>query len=140
MPSIWASSSRVRCDCMYPSAQRGGIAAGPVMAAKSRIASAGSCASDTKTSKKPGAIALAGVGPGLRGVGAARRRVGNEQAAIVAPQVDLHPGRGDEEAPPSGTEQHGRGVARPVHVGLPSGLHRVELAAPVELDGLAPPC
>ncbi len=90
------------------------MAAGPVMTAKSRMASLGSCA-------------------------AARRLVGNEQAAIVAPHVDLHPGRCDEEAPSSGAEQHGRGIARPVHVGLPPGLHQVHLAAPVELDRVAPP-
>ena len=98
---------------------------------------------EARNDRAHGMDALAGVEalvlPGLRDVTAARRPVGNEQAAIVAPHVDLHPGRGDEEAPSSGAEQHGRGIARPVHVGLPPGLHQVQLAAPVELDRVAPP-
>jgi hypothetical protein len=74
-----------------------------------------------------------------------RRQVGcrgfprQVDAALGIAKVDLPPWGGDEHAPAARAEHHGARVAGPVHVRLPSRLHRVQLSAAIELHGLLPP-
>ena len=111
---------------------------------------AGSCASKTNTSYRPGDDRCRpAAGPcrafccwlrsfcGTWSAGGGFHGRNTPRSRFV--QIDLHPRRRDEQAPSGRAEQHRDRIARAVHVALPARLHRVERAAPIELHRLLAP-